>query len=212
MDYNPQCVTNGSFTGNATGWTVGGAWLYPTTGALSVTYAAAGKTITRGAGSFLTNGFMVGNVIKSTSTNNPGPFTIATVVALVITVNEVLVDEGPVAHTITSDNVNKYADGVTTLSQASVVVSGKRYRLGYQISNWTVGTVTPSIGGATGTARGANGWFEEVFTSSSTAALTFTPTNTSRFTIDNVSVMEYTLDDKPGVPYVPYMPNITGIL
>lgn len=111
-------VTNGTFTGNATGWTLGDGWAYAT------------------------------------------------------------------------DNVAKNADGTGTCSQTVPIVVGKRYRLGFWISSWTVGTVTPSIGGVTGTARGANGYYEEIFVASSTADLAFTPTNTSRFTLDTVSIQE----------------------
>jgi len=86
--------------------------------------------------------------------------------------------------------VNKNADGITTLSQTEAITSGKRYKLSFWISNWTVGTVTPSCGGFTGTARGADGYYEEIFIASSTADLVFTPTNTARFTIDTVSIQE----------------------
>jgi len=58
----------------------------------------------------------------------------------------------------------------------------------FTISAWTVGTVTVSCGGITGTAVGANGTYTFRFVPTSSAALAFTPTNTARFTIDTVSV------------------------
>jgi hypothetical protein len=71
---------------------------------------------------------------------------------------------------------------------AIAIVAGKKYRLSYVITNWTVGTVTPSLGGDTGTAVGADGTHVEYFTATATTNLKFTPTNASRFTIDTVSL------------------------
>ncbi len=91
-----------------------------------------------------------------------------------------------------ADTMVKNVDGIGTCSQTVPIVVGKRYRLNFWISGFTVGTVTPSIGGFTGTARGANGHYKEIFVASSTADLAFTPTNTARFTLDTVSVQEVT--------------------
>lgn len=71
---------------------------------VSLTYADANPdTITRGAGSFLTDGFSPGGQITVSGTvSNDGVYTIATVTALVITLvsTDTLVAEGPVASTI----------------------------------------------------------------------------------------------------------------
>jgi len=56
-----------------------------TSGELSITFANSGKTITRGGGSFVSDGFIVGDKITTDSANNPGPFYITTVSALAIT-------------------------------------------------------------------------------------------------------------------------------
>ena len=72
-------------------------------GAISITFAVA-KTITRGSGSFITDGFIIGNKITTDATLNPGPFTITNVTQYVITVSEVVVDEGPVTKVVTSDD------------------------------------------------------------------------------------------------------------
>ena len=90
---------------------------------------------------------------------------------------------------------NKSADGTGALEQAFVPVAGKSYTIVYTVSSWTVGTVTASIGGVTGTARGANGTYTETFTASDTTPLRFIGTNTSRLNIDSV----YAYDVSPWV-------------
>jgi hypothetical protein len=91
-------------------------------GAISITFAAAGKTITRGSASFITDGFVIGNKITTDATLNPGPFTITNVAALVITVSESVADEGPVTKTVTSDDELTTGFGYT---QDSKVLAGK---------------------------------------------------------------------------------------
>lgn len=88
---------------------------------------------------------------------------------------------------------DKSADGIDTLVQpvhSVPVIPGKKYKLGYLMLNWTVGDVTPSFGGVTGTVRSANGFYEDYFTAATADTLTFTPSNTARFSIDFVSVQE----------------------
>jgi hypothetical protein len=76
-------------------------------GAISITFAETGKTITRGTGSFVTDGFAVGDVITTDAALNPGPFTVTVVNpnGLVLTVAETVVDEGPVTKTVTMKKV-----------------------------------------------------------------------------------------------------------
>lgn len=115
-------VSNGTFTGNATGWTAAAGWAY--------------------------------------DTNN-------------------------VAHS---------SNGTGTLAEdAFAAVVGHTYTVTYTISSLTVGTVTPSLGGVTGTAVGADGTYTERFTATSTAGIAFTPTNTARFKIDTVIVQDMTI-------------------
>ncbi len=88
-----------------------------------------------------------------------------------------------------TNNVAKNADGTGTLSKDSfAAVPGRVYEVAYTISGWTAGTVTASLGGVSGTARGANGTYADILTASGTAGLAFTPTSTSRFTIDSITV------------------------
>jgi len=86
------------------------------------------------------------------------------------------------------------ATGTGVLSHDSfVAIAGRRYRVTYTISAWTVGTVTPSIGGGTGTAVAANGTYTEYFDADTTAGISFTPSSTARFTIDTVTVEDVTV-------------------
>lgn len=84
---------------------LGGTWAPIATVTAAITVAAAGKTFTRAAGSFLTDGFEVGQQIITsgfvTGANN-GTFVISTVTALVITCATAvgLVDEVGAANTI----------------------------------------------------------------------------------------------------------------
>lgn len=129
--YRSDIVTNGNFTGSATGWTLGAAWAYGT------------------------------------------------------------------------NAVDKNADGTNTLSQAFSPTAGKSYKITYTISNWSVGTVTVSIGGTSGTARGADGTYTETLVAAGAGNLAFTPTDTARFTIDSVSIYCEACGDKwEWYPYV----------
>ncbi|NIS80820.1 MAG: hypothetical protein GTO14_11555, partial [Anaerolineales bacterium] len=78
-------------------------WGTVSSGAISLTFVAPNR-ITRASGSFITDGFVIGNTITTDSaiTANQGPFTVTNVTALEITVSEtVVVNEGPVTKTVT---------------------------------------------------------------------------------------------------------------
>jgi len=111
-----EVITNGNFTGSASGWTLGSGWAY------------------------------------------------------------------------SSNAVNKSSNGTATLSQSITLYLQREYVLTYTISNWTAGTVTPALWGFTGTIVSANGTYTERFVAQSSSTITFTPSNTARFTIDSVSV------------------------
>lgn len=88
-----------------------------TSGAISLTFSNAG-TISRGADSFITDGFVIGNKITTDATLNPGPFTITNVTAFVITVSEAVVNEGPVTKTVSSDDELATLYGYTQYTKA----------------------------------------------------------------------------------------------
>ncbi|MFA5154125.1 MAG: hypothetical protein WC554_16365, partial [Clostridia bacterium] len=96
-----------------------------------------------------------------------------------------------------TNKVDKNGDGTGTLTQASgdmntPLAVGQSYRLYFSISNRSVGTVTASCGGVTLSTADIDGTYTDDFTATSTAALTFTPTDTSRFSIDNVILYRIT--------------------
>lgn len=124
-------ISNGTFTGSATGWTLGTGWAYAT------------------------------------------------------------------------NRVNKNADGTGTLTQTSAamvtpLVVGEYYYLTFNSLSFSVGTYTVSIGGVTFPTFNALGTqfsthtVRLVFRATSTADLTFTPSSTSRFNIDTVTLKRIT--------------------
>jgi hypothetical protein len=79
------------------------------------------------------------------------------------------------------------------LSQATAtVVNGRSYTLTFSVVGGTVGTVTPSCGGVTLTARNyGSATYTETFTATATTALAFTPSSTFNGAIDTVSLVPY---------------------
>lgn len=95
----------------------------------------------------------------------------------------------PAGMAYSSNSVSKTSNGTGALTQSVTPHITSEYELTYTLSNVTAGTVTPSWGGFTGTARSANGTYTERFVAtSSTSTLAFTPSNTARFTIDTISL------------------------
>lgn len=137
-------VTNGTFTGSATGWTVGSGWAY------------------------------------------------------------------------SSNTMTKNANGTGTLSQNISVVLGDEYYVSFVISSMTVSSVTVTLGGQTLGTITANGTYTYRVAPTSTANLVFTPTNTSRFTIDTVSVKALTggaiATGSLGVGGANYAPSTTKMM
>jgi len=88
-------------------------------GAISIIFSVA-KTITRSTGSFIADGFVIGNKITTDAALNPGPFTITSVTQYVITVSEAVVDEGPVTKVVTSDDELGTAYGYTQYAKALI--------------------------------------------------------------------------------------------
>lgn len=69
------------------------------------------------------------------------------------------------------------------------IVNGVRYRVVIVVSGLTVGSANYTLGGTTGgSTLSANGTYTDNVVAGSTANIIITPTNTSRFTIDSVSV------------------------
>lgn len=123
-------------------------------GAVSLTFSVAAKTITRTSGSFITDGFVVGNKVTTDAALNPGPFTITNVTALVITVSEAVANEGPVTKTVTSDDELTTGYGYTqdakTLANTTVTEddANDRAEMSADDVSWTAsgGTIGPTPG------------------------------------------------------------------
>jgi hypothetical protein len=90
--------------------------------------------------------------------------------------------------TYAGNAVVRAAAAVTTLLQALSIIAGARYAVTYTLSAYTAGTLTVSLGGATGTARSALGTYTDYLVTTSTAPLVFTPNAAGAFTLDTVSV------------------------
>lgn len=122
-------------------------------GAISITFSTS-KTISRGTGSWLTDGFIPGNKITTDASLNPGPFTITNVTQYVITVNETMVDEGPVVKTVSSDDEIGTNYGYTQYAKALVSLvltednTNDRAEMTCADPSWTAsgGTIGPSPG------------------------------------------------------------------
>lgn len=126
-----------------------------TTGSIELTFVASTQKITRSSGSFVTDGFVAGNQITTTSTLNPGPFTIASVSATEIVVNETsIVDEGPVTKIIYADDELATGYGYTqdtkTLTGKTVTEDNTydRAEMTCDDVSWTAsgGTIGPTPG------------------------------------------------------------------
>lgn len=93
-----------------------------------------------------------------------------------------------------SNTVVKNADGTGLLSQAAGdmvenPVIGEKYRLSFKISGWAAGSVTPTCGGTELTSAGTDDTFTIDFTATTADGLSFLPTETSRFTIDDITLV-----------------------
>lgn len=95
-----------------------------------------------------------------------------------------------VAWTYNANAVDKDADGVGTVHQTLAHTIGKKYLVTFTITGWTIGSVTPSLGGVDGVAVSANGTYYQIITPTTAGDLTFTPSSVARFTLDTVSVYE----------------------
>ena len=89
-------------------------------------------------------------------------------------------------------NLLTHASGSTaTVAQTSMtVVAGHIYLATYTVTYTSGTSVTVSVGGTSGTARGASGTFTDVITAGTTAALAFTPTTNFVGSVSAVSCVD----------------------
>ena len=93
------------------------------TGAIALVWAAADKSVSRASGSFVTDGFVVGNRCTSDDTLNPGPFIVATVTALKITFVEAVVNSSATKTLSSDDELATTSGGYTQNSKSIGVVT-----------------------------------------------------------------------------------------
>ncbi|MGE3623603.1 MAG: phage tail tube protein, partial [Bdellovibrionales bacterium] len=119
----------------------------------AITWEADDDSAARAAGSFVDDGFEVGDRLTTGSPGNPGPFTIATVTALKLTFVEAVVDE--VSGSETFHHFVKVGESVTlnspTRDRAEIDVThltsvAKEYRMGLRDE----GTITGDLNFLTG--------------------------------------------------------------
>lgn len=89
-----------------------------------------------------------------------------------------------------TDKVTKNANGLGTLSQASIILGGKKYRLVFTMASRTAGSLVPQLGGTNGTSRLSDTTFTEYISAGADGDLVFTPSNDGRFSVSAVSVKE----------------------
>ena len=82
------------------------------TGAIALVFVAAGRTITRSdsGGSFVADGFVVGQPVTTSSATNAGPFTVSAVTATELTVAEAVVDESVSAAVLATIEIGEVKD------------------------------------------------------------------------------------------------------
>lgn len=81
------------------------------------------------------------------------------------------------------------AGNATALSQAAAtVIIGTVYRVMFDISSMTAGTLTPSCGGVTGPAQTDNGTVTWYFAATATTAFALTPSSDFNGMVDNVAL------------------------
>lgn len=94
------------------------------------------------------------------------------------------------------------------LTSTLAATSGRVYLVRYTMTR-SAGTLTPSFGGVTLTARSAGGTYEAFVTASSTAALVFTGAAFTG-TVDDASVIDYSADVVTA-PYALQMGTVAGV-
>jgi hypothetical protein len=77
-----------------------------------------------------------------------------------------------------------------TPSTAITIYAGMRYTITVDIGSLTAGTGTITVGGVTIAVASASGTYTKTFVALATTNLAITPSNTARFTVDNVSLKQ----------------------
>jgi hypothetical protein len=100
----------------------------------TITFAATGKTFTRSAGSWLKDGFAVGQtVIVAGTISNNGTFTVTTLTDTVMTVTETVVDEGPTSSSTISVTQSQTMAAYVSASDAAFATVDSQRRIDMSI-------------------------------------------------------------------------------
>ena len=93
-----------------------------------------------------------------------------------------------------TNSVYHSSNGTGTLAQTPIIFNWGYYRVTYTLKNPLTGsftwTCTPSVWGVTLTARSGIGTYTHYVLAANNSGVTFTPSNTARYGIDDVSVEE----------------------
>lgn len=122
------------------------------TGTPALTFAATGNTITRASGSWLADGFLVGDVATVAGTsNNNGSKPITGVTATVLTFASGIVNEGPITAAVTGSEGLTFAATSITRSSGSWLADGFRVGDTVTIAGTTSNDGTKTITALTAT-------------------------------------------------------------
>lgn len=76
-----------------------------------------------------------------------------------------------------------------TMTQSIAIIPGQNYIVTFTVTSFTGGTVTPILGGTSGTSRGSAATFTEIIKAGSTNTLISFSAAAATLSIDNVSIM-----------------------
>lgn len=77
-----------------------------------------------------------------------------------------------------------------TMTQAIAITPGVSYLVTFTVTSFTIGTVTPILGGTSGTARGSAATFAEIIKAGSTNTLISFSASAATLSIDNVTIVQ----------------------
>lgn len=104
---------------------------------------------------------------------------------------------------VSTGDIDHDQNGTHPLSQNFVTVPGGHYRMGYKVLDQAAAGFTVSLGGTVGLSRAADGiYVDYLLVTGATGGIVFTPENTSRFTLDDVSVKRITFPGSSSPIYV----------
>lgn len=82
------------------------------------------------------------------------------------------------------------AASTDTMTQAISITPGVNYLVTFTVTSFTGGTVTPILGGTSGTARGSAATFSEIIKAGSTNNLINFSASAATLSIDNVTILQ----------------------